>query len=157
MTTCDTAAAVTDFESFYREHWRTLTRLAHLLTGSQSVGEELAQEALLATHRRWSEVDNPAAFARRCLVNLARSHQRRMVLQRRHGDDPQPLLHQLPPEVDETWQLIRRLKPDHRAVLVLRFYDDLTIDEIASLLDRPAGTIKSQLHRALAALKENVR
>ena len=144
-----------DFDNFYREQRRALTRLAHLLTRSVEVGEELAQEALLATHRNWSSIDNPGAYARRALVNLVRSHQRRRVLQRQHEFDRRPT-YQLQPELDEVWRLIRRLTPDQRAVVVLRFYEDLTIDDIATWLDKPPGTVKSLLHRALSSLKETL-
>jgi RNA polymerase sigma factor (sigma-70 family) len=149
------AAVPVTFDEFYREERPALLRLAHLLVGSVVVGEELVQEAMLTTHRRWSDLDNPAGFVRRVLVNRARSHHRRLALERRHGrhDSPAPAL---PPELDETWTAIRRLRADDRAVLVLRFYEDLTIEQIAEVLDRPAGSIKSHLHRALARLKETL-
>lgn len=85
-------------------------------------------------------------------MNLCRSHQRRRILERRHR--PGDLAHSLPPELDETWQAIRRLPPDQRAVLVFRFYEDLSVEQTASLLGKPAGTVKSLQHRALARLKE---
>ncbi|HEX4903894.1 MAG TPA: SigE family RNA polymerase sigma factor [Acidimicrobiales bacterium] len=140
------------FETLYREQRSSLVRLAHLMTGSPAVAEELAQEALLATQQRWEHLDNPGGYARRALVNLCRSHQRRRILERRHATVP--LAHALPPEIDETWQAIRRLTPDQRAVIVLRFYDDQTFEQIADLLDKPVGTVKSLQHRALARLKE---
>jgi RNA polymerase sigma-70 factor (sigma-E family) len=143
------------FDVLYREHHAALVRLAHLLTGSLAVAEELAQEALLATQQRWATLDNPPGYARRALVNLARSHQRRRVLERRHAGRS-PLHHTLPPEIDETWQAIRRLTPDQRAVIVLRFYEDLPVDQVAELLQKPAGTVKSLQHRALARLKEDL-
>lgn len=140
------------FESLYRDQRLTLVRLAHLLTGSPAVAEELAQEALLATQLRWESLENPGGYARRALLNLCRSHQRRRILERRHATAP--LTNALPPEIDETWQAIRRLTPDQRAVIVLRFYDDQSLEQIADLLDKPIGTVKSLQHRALARLKE---
>jgi RNA polymerase sigma factor (sigma-70 family) len=140
------------FESLYRQERSSLVRLAHLLTGSPAIAEELAQEALLATQQRWHVLENPAGYARRALVNLCRSHQRRRILERRHPSVA--LLHALPPEIDETWQAIKRLSPDQRAVIVLRFYDDQTLEQVADLLDKPIGTVKSLQHRALARLKE---
>lgn len=149
--------APAEFDHFFREQRGALVRLAHLLHGSPTVAEDLAQEALLATHRKWAELDNPAGYARRALVNLVRSQQRRGMVERRHARSTSPPGHELPPEVDEMWTAIRRLSADQRAVVVLRFYEDLTIDEIAAVLDRPSGTVKSLLHRALARLKETVR
>ena len=144
------------FDDFYRHERPALLRLAHLLTGSASVGEELVQEVMLDAHRRWDELDNPSGFVRRALVNRARSHHRRAALERRHRHREAPPTVELPRELDETWAAILRLRPDHRAVLVLRFYEDLTIDDIAAVLDRPSGSVKSQLHRALARLKETL-
>ena len=140
------------FDTLYREQRMSLVRLAHLLTGSPAIAEELAQEALFATQQRWHALDNPAGYARRALVNLCRSHQRRRIVERRHANVP--LRHALPPEIDETWQAIRRLTPDQRAVIVLRFYDDQSVEQVAELLDKPIGTVKSLQHRALARLKE---
>ena len=156
MTTYETVAAVADFDDFYRAQRAPLVRLAHLLTGSPAHAEELAQEALLAAHQRWSGLENPAAYARRSVVNMAQSHHRRSALQRRHERDSRPPV-DLPPEIDEMWQHIRRLRSDQRAVIVLRFYADMKVDEIAEALGKPAGTIKSLLHRSLATLKENMR
>lgn len=155
MTAHETVAAVGNFDDFFREQRPPLVRLAHLLTGSVPHAEELAQEALLAAHQRWSTLENPAGYARRALVNLARSHQRRHALQRRHDRDTRPRV-DLPAEIDETWQVIRQLAPDQRAVIVLRFYEDLKVDEIAELLGKPPGTVKSLLHRTLATLKETL-
>jgi RNA polymerase sigma-70 factor (sigma-E family) len=144
-----------EFEAFYRAQRPALVRLAHLLTASTAEAEELAQEALLATHQSWARLDNPAAYARRALVNQVRSMQRRAVVRRRRPD-PGGLLHELPQEYDETWAAIRRLSPDHRAVLVLRYYEDLLVDDIAALMGRRPGTIKSLLHRALRRLEEDL-
>ena len=69
-------------ETFQAEHAR-LARLAHLLTGSNALGEELLQEAFISLHRRWDDVDNPAAYVRATLINLTRSAQRRQRLERR--------------------------------------------------------------------------
>ncbi len=143
------------FDSLYRAQRPALVRLAHLLTGSAAVAEELAQEALLATQQRWDGLDNPGGYARTALVNLCRSHQRRRILERRHA--AAPLLHALPSELDETWQAIRHLTADQRAVLVLRFYEDLSVEQTADALGKPVGTVKSLQHRALTRLKEVLR
>lgn len=142
------------FEDFYRSQRPPLVRLAHLLCGSLSEAEELAQDAMLAVQQRWGSLDNPHGYARRALVNRVRTMQRRAVLQRSHPPQAPGLA--LPPEYDETWAAIRAMRPAHRAVLVLRFYEDLPVAEIAELLGRRPGTVKSLLHRALAQLKEDL-
>ena len=154
MATSSADPVTAPFDAFYREHHAALVRLAHLLIGSHEIAEEVAQEALLATAGRWERLENPAGYARGALVNLCRSQQRRRALERRHVLAPPPA--GLAPEIDEMWALIQRLPADQRAVLVLRFYEDLTLDEIARVLDRPSGTVKSLLHRTLARLKEGL-
>jgi RNA polymerase sigma factor (sigma-70 family) len=147
----------TGFEGFYRSHTQRAGALAHLITGSRSLGEEIAQEALLAVHDSWDRTTFPAAYLRSTVVNMSRSAQCRLIRERLH-------LTQLSrvervtsiPEIDETWTLIKRLPADQRMILVLRFYEDLAIDQIAELLDKPVRTVKSTLHRTLARLKETV-
>jgi RNA polymerase sigma factor (sigma-70 family) len=57
------------------------------------------------------------------------------------------------PEIDELWSRLSRLRPDERACVVLRYYDDLPLAEIAELLELPLGTVKSHIHRSLATLR----
>lgn len=141
------------YEVFYAAERDALVRLAFLLTGSADAAEELAQEALLAVLCRWDDLENPPAFARTVLVNLTRSFHRRRF--RRDRVRPSaPLRTELPPELDETWSAIRSLPPTQRSVVVLRFYEDLSLEQTARVLDRPVGTVKSLQHRALARLKE---
>jgi RNA polymerase sigma-70 factor (sigma-E family) len=142
-------------ETFQAEHAR-LARLAHLLTGSNALGEELLQEAFISLHRRWDDVDNPAAYVRATLINLTRSAQRRQRLERRHSSSL-ILAPELPPEIDEMWRLIQRLPAKQRAVVVLRFYEDRSLPQIAGDLGRPLGTVKSLLYRALRRLKEEMQ
>lgn len=98
------------FDHFSRHERPALLRLTHLLTGSASVGEELVQEVMLDAHRRWDELDNPSGFVRRALVNRARSHHRRVALERRHRHREAPPTVELPRD-DETWAAILRCGP----------------------------------------------
>jgi len=144
-----------DFDRFYREHRGRLERLGHVLTGSRTVGEELAQEALLATSVAWDDLDEPRAFARRVLVNKAASFTRHQVVTRRYlsarrGPTDQPAL-------DYLWDVIVKLRPEPRIAVVLRFYEDLSIDEIAQITDVPPGTVKSRLHRAMSKMRRELR
>ena len=150
-----TGVAATFEETFQSERAR-LARLAHLLTGSNALGEELLQEAFISLHRRWDQVDNPAAYVRATVINLARSSQRRQRLERRHSMSCVPAAG-LPPDIDEMWQLLQRLPANQRAVIVLRFYEDRALTQIASDLGRPLGTVKSLLYRALKRLREEVQ
>jgi RNA polymerase sigma factor (sigma-70 family) len=88
------------------------------------------------------------------VTNLCKSHLRRLRLERnasQRGDTPV-----LNPELDETWIAICRLPFRQRSVIVLRFYEDSSIEEIARVLGCRLGTVKSRLHRALAKLKSEL-
>ena len=160
VNSLDDAQTVRDgqdaFESFYREHQVRAVRLAHLLTGSNGIAQEVAQEAFLAVHRNWAALDTPAAFLRTAVVNSSRSVQRRQIRERRFVHREAAHLTHVP-EMDETWQLIRTLRPAQRVAIVLRFYEDLSVAEIAAVVGTPVGTVKSQISRGLASLKARVR
>lgn len=143
------------FDAFYVARWYAAVRLAHAVTGSAAMAEELAQEAFLRVHERWSSLDEPDAFLRVALVNLCRSQLRRLRLERKHRTAEREIA--LPaPDVDETWLAIRRLPARQRAVLALRYYADLPEREIAVLLRCRLGTVKSAHHRALVRLREEL-
>lgn len=140
-------------EQVYRESRLALVRLGYLLTGSRDVAEDLVQTAFAAAHARWDGLDDPVAYLRRVVANQANESHRRRYRHRRHVE-VEAVTHQ--PELDETWAELRRLPATQRAVVVLRFYEDLSLTEIARLLDRPAGTVRSDLHRALAHLRRTL-
>jgi RNA polymerase sigma factor (sigma-70 family) len=143
------------FEAFVATSRPAALRLGHLLTGSIEVGQEVAQDAFLAVHSRWAQIDDPAAYLRVVIVNRSRTVQRRQILERRHAHRQVEGVTHLP-EFDTTWHLIRCLPVDQRIVLVLRFYDDLTIADIAATMNKPEGTIKSLLHRGLNRLRTSI-
>lgn len=140
-------------EETYRELRLPLLRLAFLLTGSRETAEDVVQTAFASAQPRWDRIDDPPAYLRRSVVNLAKDGQRREFRRRR-------LLRREPesvtaiPEIDETWALVRQLPPKQRAVVVLHYYEDLPLVEIGQLLSRPASTVRSDLRRALARLRK---
>jgi RNA polymerase sigma-70 factor (sigma-E family) len=144
-----------DLTALYRRQRMAMVRLAVLLTGSPAVAEEIVQEAFLRMHRQRGAPENPDGYLRTTVANLARSHLRRLRLERRYTPEA-PVTTQIP-EVDETWTAVARLPFRQRAVLVLRFYDDLSEPDIAPVLRCRPGTVKSRMHRALAKLREELR
>lgn len=147
------------FADFFAAESERLRRLAAFLTGDPSVAADLAQEAFVRTYRHWGRIrdDDPGPYARRILVNLVRSRHRRSLLAKRH-EEPITPLHVAHAEGVEDWLTLsgalKRLPPMRRAAIVLRYYDDMTDAEIASTLDRPIGTVKSDIHRGLARLRD---
>lgn len=144
------------FAAFYQGALAPSVRLAHLIVGSPSVAQDLVQDVFLSIHARWATIDNPEAYLRTAVINRCRSAQRRQIVERLHLRRRTEWVPATIPEVDETWAAVRRLPVDQRTVLVLRFYADLSLAEIAAELGKPIGTVKSTLHRGLARLKEQL-
>jgi RNA polymerase sigma-70 factor (sigma-E family) len=152
-----------EFSEFFASQYARLCWLGLLLTGSRVEAEELAQEALVRTWWRWKLVrrpDDPASYARRVLVNRHRSLLRRAAVEARSLARSRSAEEVALPAGDERaavlWQAVRALPPRQRAVLVLRFHQDLTEAEVARLLGLPLGTVKSLGHRALARLRQRL-
>jgi RNA polymerase sigma-70 factor (sigma-E family) len=151
-----------EFRDFLASQYDRLCWLRLLLTGSRAEAEELAQEALVRTWWRWKLVrrpEDPASYARKVLVNRRRSLLRRAAVEARSLARPRAE-ELVVPAGDERalvlWQAVQALPARQRAVLVLRFREDLTEVEVARLLGLPLGTVKSLGHRALARLRDRL-
>ena len=144
----------TSFENFYRTNHTAMVRLAYLLTGSRAIAEELVQDSFLRVQPRWGALEVPAAYLRRTVTNASYSYLRRR--RREEAFVAERPVAAAAPELDEMWTALARLAPRRRAVLVLRFYLDLSEAEIAATLGCRPGTVKSLTSRALADLREVV-
>ncbi len=155
---------MTDFEEFAAAALPGLLRFGHVLTGDPLRAEELVQQALVSTWQRWKRIqhDQPYAYVRRAMVHTHTSWWRRS---RREtplpvGFDPAgasgPDLASLSAERDRTFSALRLLPPRQRAVIVLRYYEDLSEADIAAVLGCSPGTVKSQASRALRTLRTHL-
>lgn len=151
---------VRTFDGFVREHDRRLVGLAYTLSGSRSVAEDLAQDALLAAYKRWDEVsqmDDPAAWVRRVVANRAVSHVRRRVseakgLVRLGLERPKADVPSLSAGTEAIWAEVRRLPRRQRQVIALRYYDQLSMSEIADVLGCSKESVNTHLRRARTTL-----
>ncbi len=152
-----------DFRDFVAARSAALLRTAYLLAGDWATAEDLVQITLTKTYLAWRRLGSIEAvepYARRVLVNTSTSWWRR----RWHGERPTDVLPDRPApdrldeslERDALWRHVKRLPTGQRAVLVLRFYEDLSEAETARLLGVSVGTVKSQCARALAALRNRL-
>jgi RNA polymerase sigma-70 factor (sigma-E family) len=154
---------MTDFDEFVAIHVDDLLRTAYLIVWDEAEAEDLVQECLLKVARRWSRIrrmEQPRAYARRILVNLALDGARGRA--RRRGElepgavarsivvDPLPALDTRA----ELLQALGQLPARQRAVLVLRYFNDLTEVQVAEVLGCSPGTVKSSASRGLARLRE---
>jgi RNA polymerase sigma-70 factor (sigma-E family) len=151
------------FEAFVAESGDSLLRLATLLTSDQGLGEDVYQETLHRLAARWSKVDNPRAFCRRVMHNIVIDQvrvKRRQVptvlLAEGHDDhDPRADASAAAAELRPVLLgALRTLTPHQREIVVLRYFDDRSENEVAELLGVSPGTVKSTLSRAVAQLRE---
>jgi RNA polymerase sigma factor (sigma-70 family) len=139
-------------DELFREHADALIRLGYLLTGSESVGEDLVQDVFARLARRGEVVTQPAAYLRRSVVNAANSWHRRRRLELRHARAEVPQHVSL--DARELADALRVLTTRERAVVVLHYYEGRSIDEVAEILQCPRGTAASLQSRALAKLRK---
>ncbi|HEY2507610.1 MAG TPA: SigE family RNA polymerase sigma factor [Streptosporangiaceae bacterium] len=153
-----------EFSAFVAASARRLLRGAYLITGDLAEAEDLLQTALERAYRRWSSIRWRAAreaYVRKIIVTAA------VDAARRHRAPSTPLDEELLPGQPDValeripgraalLQLVRELPAGQRAVLVLRYFDDLTEVETARALGCSVGTVKSQHARAMARLRELV-
>lgn len=139
--------------SLYELHYDRLVRLAYLVSGRASVAEEVVQDAFIKAHRSWKQVRDPLPYIRTAVVNGCRSWGRRQSLEfARRPRAPEPV-HQEP---DELWDALATLNPRARAAIMLRFYADLPDAEIATILGCREPTVRTTIHRAVAALRREI-
>ena len=160
MHTVTSGTDATTFEEYAGTAWPTLYRYAYLLAGNHADAEDIAQQTLMKACRSWPRIrasDSPTAYLRRMLTNTYLSQGRPKARRLE-------LLTDAPPERDHApaggpedrmalWPHVKSLPPRQRAVIVLRFYEDLSEQEIAEALGCSRGNVKSTSHRALKALR----
>jgi RNA polymerase sigma factor (sigma-70 family) len=140
------------FEDVYRRHYDRMVRVAYALTGSNETAEDVVQDAYTKLYARFDDLDDAVPYLYRMVVNGCRErHRHQQVVQRfQHLFTPSLVA---PTEADETLAALTRLAPRRRAAIVLRYYADLPLADVAEVLDIKVGTLKSMLHRALNELK----
>ncbi|MEW2355263.1 SigE family RNA polymerase sigma factor [Spirillospora sp. NPDC029432] len=152
------------FAEFVAARGSALLRTASLLCGAHQDAEDILQSALEKAYRHWGRLDpdsDPEPYVRRILVNLVISRSRRWkVLKEIYMASPPELPGSSATHAVELrgtlMEELRRLGPRQRAVLVLRFWEDLSEAETARVLGCSVGTVKSQASRGLARLRERL-
>ena len=147
--------------ALYQAHALGFVRLAFLMTGSQPTAEDIVQDAFLGLHRRWdtlADQDKALSYVRSCVLNGCRQVHRVKYRQAKFRLDP-------PPDIESAEDsallgeanravlaAIRRLPARQREAVVLRYYLDMTEDQVAQAMGVSRGTVKSATSRGLAAL-----
>ena len=147
----------TQFDEFVAAQYRPLLRTAYHLVRDRELAEDLLQTALTKTWFAWGRIDDdPVPYVRRIMVTTSVSWWRRRWRAEVPTEDlPVPRTPTTGSSADahDLWVAIGHLSPRQRAVIVLRYYEDLTEAETARLLDCSVGAVKSHCSRALAKLR----
>jgi RNA polymerase sigma-70 factor (sigma-E family) len=155
----DPAQAVRDL---FRNHHLEFVRLAAMMLGDIPAAEDVVQDAFERLHRQWQRIREPSsglAYARSCVLNGCRTAHRRVTVARKYaprlagqqGDDARDPV----AAVDDSAQVVaalRLLTHRQREVVVLRYYADLDVAEIAETLRITPGAVRAVINRALAVL-----
>ena len=149
-----------EFREFMHGRWPVMVRLAYALTGDQGHAEEVAQTAFAKAYMAWSRVSkagNPDAYVRQIVINENRNRFRKRRVREFPTETPPDTPARVADLDDRTALLdaLRALAPRQRAVIVLRYWLDLSESEAAAALNCSVGTVKSQASRALATLRKN--
>ena len=154
-------AELAGYEEFVASRYREIVRFGALVTGDGRLGEDLAQEGLIAAYRSWHRLGvpdgRPEAYVRKVMVRAAmRARRRRWRGEVPTEELPDASRRGFTDESDLSVQVfaaLRRLPVDQRVVLVLRFWADVSEAEVAQTLGVAVGTVKSRTSRALATLR----
>ena len=150
-------------DALYRAHAAEAMRLGYLLTGDRTLAEDLVQDAFVRVLGRFHDLRNRDAFwwyLRRTIVNLSTSYFRRRGVERawfarQRPDDAAKAPHDLA-ERDRLRTALLKLRPEQRAAILLRFYEDLSEADTAEALGMPLGTVKSTVSRGLERLRHEL-
>lgn len=143
----------TEFEALYAAHFGPLSGYALAIVGDQGAAVDIAQEAFTRLLARWRTVRDPRAWLFFVATNIAKDHWRQNAKDRHLAQASAQVVAETSPAHDP-WlrDLVHRLPERLREAVLLHYYADLPIDEVARLTHRPVGTVKRRLHEARLAL-----
>lgn len=140
-----------DFAEFFESMRDAAGRFAYVLTYSSSAADEIAQDSFVEIYRRWVDIENPKAYLWRCVLNRSRSW---VTRQGRTVPDDRPETYEPDVEAIVVRAALANLPPDERECLVLRYFLGLSDREVADVLGRPLGSVKTLIRRGLSNMKE---
>jgi RNA polymerase sigma-70 factor (sigma-E family) len=159
-----TSASQAKLRRLYADLAAPAQRLAFLLTGDEDLAQDIAHDAFVRLYSRFRAIRDPNsldAYLRRTIVNLARDHFRRRKVERsfiqRHGSEESPSSISDVETAHSLWEALSHLSYRHRAVLVLRYYEDMSEQQAADVPDCSVSAVKSLTARAIRNMREETR
>jgi RNA polymerase sigma factor (sigma-70 family) len=138
------------FDEVYNTRYEPMIRLATVLVDGHSEAEDIVQDSFHKLWQRWETVTRPGSYLRTSVVNSCHNELRRRRVRR---DAWPKLVDRADPDVEYLVDALAGVSEQRRRALVLRYFGDRTIDEIANTMGIPTGTAKSLIHRGLADLR----
>ena len=154
-----------DFDAFWRAEYPAIVRITYALTGRRQVAEELAQEAFVAAYRHWTDIsgyDRPGAWVRRVATNAAisslrrRSAELRAITRLGHRRST-PSAVEMPDPDGQVWSALRSLPRRQSQTLALMVVDDLSVSEVAKVLQVSQDTVRTHARRGPEVLARRLR
>ncbi|MEZ5231367.1 MAG: sigma-70 family RNA polymerase sigma factor [Acidimicrobiales bacterium] len=139
----------------YRECFGPLMRVAFLLTGSNTVAEDVVHDVFMRCGDRLGGLEHPPSYLRAAVVSACRSHHRQLARRGAQVNGDEPV--ELPHDLVELRDALAQLSPRRRAAVVLRYHCDLDFDEIGEVLGCRAVTVRSLVHRGVKDLRGALR
>ena len=152
LTEIERKLTAPSLEKVFRRDYARLVRAAWLLSGSREVAEDLVQDVFSGMLAAGHVPNDPGHYIHQAVVNRVRSWQRRQGLERRHATVQPPVA--TPPEMYELWGFLRALSPRQRTAIILRYYCDLPLAEVAELMGCRTGTVTVLIRRALGKARK---
>ena len=149
-----------ELEAFYARERDRLVRFALVLSGDRAAAEDLVQEAFVRIYRfrRRAGTEGLSAYARRTILNLARSRFRRAARLRQHPSLSESRISDSNlEEHDRVWEALMELSARQRACVALRFYEDMSEQQIAGVLGVSVGSVKRHMGRGLQRLRQSLK
>jgi RNA polymerase sigma-70 factor (ECF subfamily) len=148
------------FESFYQREYRPVLAIAHVLSGSPSLAEELTQEAFMAAYRDWDRIEKPEGWVRTVVSNRARSLLRRRYAEARAlahvGPDRVTTVDEMSVDAAHFWAEVRRLPTRQAQAIALLYLEDRSVTDTAAVLGCSESTARVHLMRGRKALAERL-
>lgn len=153
-------SVVEPFESFYRREYRAVLALAHVLSGSPSLAEELAQEAFIAAYRDWDRIKKPEGWIRAVVSNKARSVFRRRYAEARAlvraGPVRTTIVDELPADSAHFWSEVRRLPTRQAQAIAFLYLEGYSVSDTAAILGCSESTARVHLMRGRRTLAQRL-
>jgi RNA polymerase sigma factor (sigma-70 family) len=153
------------FENFYLREFTSVVGLAFVLSGRSLVAEDIAQEAFMAAQRNWERIgglESPGGWVRKVVANKASNVRRsqlreaRALIKARLKLGVSAGVYEMPAEHAEIWSAVRSLPKRQQQVIALYYLEDYSVGDVAAVLGIAEGTVKTHLHQARNALREQL-